>query len=74
MSARNRQDLLEIVDDRTGSASLAITAQLPIATWHDYIGDPTLADAILDRIVHGAHRIELKGESLRKMLSQAPSK
>lgn len=66
LTSRNRQDLMEIVDDRTGGSSLAITSQLPVPQWHDYIGDPTLADAILDRMVHSAHRIELKGESLRK--------
>lgn len=66
LTNRNRQDLMELVDDRTGGGSLAITSQLPIAQWHDYLGDPTLADAILDRMVHSAHRIELQGESLRK--------
>lgn len=66
LTSRNRQDLIEIVDDRTGGGSLAITSQLPVPQWHDYIGDPTLADAILDRMVHSAHRIELQGESLRK--------
>lgn len=66
LSNRNRQDLMEVVDDRTGGGSLAITSQLPVPQWHDYIGDPTLADAILDRMVHSAHRIELQGDSLRK--------
>lgn len=66
LSPRNRQDLFEIIEDNCGTASLAITAQLPVSKWHDYIGDPTLADAILDRIIHAAHRIELKGESMRK--------
>lgn len=66
LNSRNRQDLLEIVDDRTGGGSLAITSQLPVTQWHDYLGDPTLADAILDRMVHSAHRIEVRGESLRK--------
>lgn len=66
LSPRNRQDLLEIIDDRTGSGALVITAQLPVSKWHEYINDPTLADAILDRLVHAAHRIELKGESMRK--------
>lgn len=66
LTNRNRQDLMEIIDDRTGGGSLAITSQLPIQKWHDYIGDPTLADAILDRMVHTAHRLELQGESLRK--------
>jgi DNA replication protein DnaC len=66
LTNRNRQDLMEIVDDRTGGGSLAITSQLPVPQWHDYIGDPTLADAILDRMVHSAHRVELQGDSLRK--------
>lgn len=62
-----RQDLLEIIDDRLGNGALLITSQLPISGWHDYIGEPTIADAILDRLVHSAHRIELKGESMRKL-------
>jgi DNA replication protein DnaC len=61
-----RRDLLEIVDDRYERGSLLITSQIPVARWHEVIGDPTLADAILDRILHRAHRIELKGDSLRK--------
>lgn len=61
-----RRDLLEIVEDRYDSGSLLITSQLPIARWYELIGDPTLADAILDRIVHNAYRIELSGDSLRK--------
>ncbi len=72
LSNRNRQDLMEIVDDRTGGGSLAITSQLPVPQWHEYIGDPTLADAILDRMVHSAHRIELKGESMRKTRATKP--
>lgn len=67
-TARQRADLLEMVDERIGGGSLIITAQIPVAQWHDYLGDPTLADAILDRIVHNAHRIELKGESMRKRM------
>lgn len=66
MTARGRQDLLEVIDDRVGTLSVVITAQMPVAEWHVYIGEPTIADAILDRIVHNAHRIELKGDSLRK--------
>ena len=62
-----RQDLLEVIDDRLGSGALLITSQLPVSGWHDYIGEPTIADAILDRLVHSAHRIELKGESMRKL-------
>lgn len=65
MSARGRNDLLDIVEDKSGSESLIFTSQLPINRWHDYIGDPTVADAILDRIIHNAHRIELNGDSLR---------
>ncbi|WP_417284587.1 ATP-binding protein [Comamonas sp.] len=66
LDARRRQDLLDLIDDCHGAVSLALTSQLPVDKWHDYIGDPTIADAILDRIIHSAHRIELKGESLRK--------
>ena len=65
-TAEQRRDLLEIVDDRYDRSSLIITSQLPVGRWHEVIGDPTLADAILDRIIHAAHRIELKGESLRR--------
>jgi DNA replication protein DnaC len=61
-----RNDLLELLDDRIGSRSTLITSQLPIKAWHTYLNDPTLADAILDRIVHSSHKIELKGtKSLR---------
>lgn len=65
-SSRNRQDLLEIIDDRVPGKSLLITTQLPIKAWHDYLGEPTVADAILDRILHNKHSIELAGESMRK--------
>lgn len=65
-NAEQRRDLLEIVDDRYDRGSLLITSQLPVGRWHEVIGDPTLADAILDRIIHAAHRIEFKGESLRR--------
>jgi len=66
LTARGRHELLELIDDRIGTGSILITSQLPIEQWHDYIGEPTVADAILDRLVHRAHRIELHGESLRK--------
>lgn len=66
LTARGRQDLLEIIEDRTNTGSILITSQLPVDQWHDYIGEPTLADAILDRIVHRSHHIKLRGESLRK--------
>ena len=61
-----RRDLLEVTEDRHGSSSTFITSQLPIENWHDHIGDPTIADAILDRLIHNAHRIQLKGGSMRK--------
>ena len=61
-----RRDLLEVIEDRHGSASTIITSQLPVEHWHEVIGDPTIADALLDRLVHNAHRINLKGESMRK--------
>ena len=60
------RDLLEIVEDRYDKGSLIITSQVPVDRWHDLIGIPTLADAILDRVIHNAYRIELAGESLRK--------
>jgi DNA replication protein DnaC len=61
-----RRDLLEVVEDRSGSGSTLIASQLPVENWHDHIGDPTVADAILDRLIHNAHRIQLKGGSMRK--------
>ena len=66
LATQQRHDLLEIFEERYQRRSTLITAQLPIAGWHDLIGEATLADAILDRIVHNAHRIELKGQSMRK--------
>ena len=60
------RDFLEILDDRQGVASTLITSQFPPTRWHELIGDATVADAILDRLIHGSHRIELKGESMRK--------
>ena len=62
-----RRDLLEVLDERYQTRSTLITSQLPVATWHDALGDPTLADAILDRLVHHAHPLNLAGESLRRM-------
>jgi DNA replication protein DnaC len=64
--AQSRAALMEIIEDRHGKTSLIITSQLPVSKWHEVIGEKTIADAILDRIVHSAHRIELKGESMRK--------
>jgi DNA replication protein DnaC len=65
LAAEQRRDLLEIMEDRYGLKSTMVTSQLPVEHWHDIIGDPTLADAILDRLVHNAHRLLLKGPSLR---------
>lgn len=67
LGADQRRDLMEIVEDRYRNASTLITSQLPVANWHDIIGEPTFADAIMDRIVHNAHRLELQGESMRKL-------
>lgn len=64
--AVSRAALMEIIEDRHGKTSLIITSQVPVSKWHEIIGEQTVADAILDRIVHDAHRLELKGESLRK--------
>jgi DNA replication protein DnaC len=63
---QNRSALMEIVEDRHKKASMIITSQLPVNCWHEVIGEKTIADAILDRIVHDAHRVDLRGESLRK--------
>lgn len=64
-----RRDLLEILDDRYGQRSTIITSQLKVDDWHESIGDPVLADAILDRLVHNAHKLNLSGESMRKSKS-----
>ena len=74
MGARERTDLLELLDDRVGTRSTLITSQLPVEHWHDYLGDPTLADAILDRLVHSAHRIHLEGDSMRKRTATTSNK
>jgi len=66
MTTQQRHDLLEILEDRNSLKSTIVTSQLPVKSWHEYIGDPTLADAILDRLVHNAYKINLKGESMRK--------
>lgn len=66
LTDQQRRDLLEILEDRYDRRSTLIAAQLPIKHWHQIIGDPTLADAILDRLIHNAHKINLKGESMRK--------
>ena len=64
--AQSRAALMEIIEDRHGKTSIIITSQVPVSKWHEFIGEKTIADAILDRIIHEAHRLELKGESLRK--------
>jgi DNA replication protein DnaC len=70
LGPEQRRDLLEIAEDRYGRSATLITSQIPVDRWHDLIGDPTLADAILDRIVHNAHRLTLRGDSLRKKKAQ----
>lgn len=79
LNDQQRRDLLEIFEERYRRKSTLITAQLPVAKWHDMIGEPTIADALLDRIVHNAHRINLEGDSLRKRkpttaLTSSPNK
>ena len=74
MSAQERRDLLEVVEDRHGLASTIVAAQLPIKHWHENIRDPTIADAVLDRLVHNAYKIILKGESMRKLHSSLTKK
>jgi DNA replication protein DnaC len=66
LDAAARHDLLEILEERYGRRSTIVTSQLPVDRWHEIVGDPTYADAILDRLVHNAHRIELSGESMRR--------
>jgi DNA replication protein DnaC len=66
LDKQQQLDLMEIIEDRHGRSSTIIASQLPVANWYDIIGEETIADAILDRIVHTSYRIELKGESLRK--------
>jgi len=69
LSDEQYRDFLEILDDRHESASTLITSQFPLKHWHDHIGNPTMADAILDRIIHNCHKIEMQGESMRKLKS-----
>ncbi len=66
---QERRDLLEIMEDRGGTRSTIMTSQLPPTKWHDHIGDPTVADAVCDRLLHNAHRLVLKGPSRRKETS-----
>jgi len=69
MSSQERRDLLEVIEDRHGLTSTIVAAQIPIEHWHENIRDPTIADAVLDRLVHNAYKINLKGESMRKLRS-----
>jgi DNA replication protein DnaC len=66
MTSRDRQDLFTIIESRHGFKSIIVTSQLPVKSWYDYLNDPTLADAMMDRILENAHRIELNGKSMRK--------
>ena len=70
LTTEQQRDLLEIIDDRYDRRSTLVTSQLPVKHWHDILADPTLADAILDRLVHNAYKLELKGESMRKSKSK----
>ena len=72
ITAEQAADLLEVIEDRAGLRSTIVTSQLPVALWHEALGDPTVADAILDRLLQGAHRIELRGDSLRLPRGGAP--
>lgn len=65
-SEQGRRDLLEVIEDRHGQRSTIVTSQLPVESWHDTLGEPTIADAILDRLVHNAHHITLEGDSMRR--------
>jgi DNA replication protein DnaC len=71
LSEPERRDFWEICEDRYQVRSTILTSQLPVSRWHEQIGDPTLADGILDRLVHNAHRIEMRGDSMRKSRSKA---
>ena len=70
LTDEGRRDLLEILDDRYDRKSTLVTSQVPVDRWHEYLADPTLADAILDRLVHNAHRLTLSGESMRRVKAQ----
>jgi DNA replication protein DnaC len=68
LTAEQRRDLMEVIDDRHDRAATLLASQIPVSGWFDQIGDATYADALLDRVVHNAHRIELRGESMRKRI------
>lgn len=67
LSKTGVHELMELIDERCGNSAILITSQLPVSQWHDYFNEPTIADAIMDRIIHRAHRLELHGESMRKL-------
>jgi DNA replication protein DnaC len=73
LAETERRDFWEICEDRYQTRSTILTSQLPVARWHEQIGDPTAADGILDRLVHNAHRIEMRGDSMRKKRGAQPS-
>ena len=74
IGAQDRRDLLEILEDRYGRRSTVVTSQLPVKSWYDSIGDPTLADSILDRLIHGAYPIAMEGESMRRKQAKRTAK
>ena len=74
MKDKDRKDLLEVIEDRHGLASTIISTQIPMKNWFESIGDPTIADAVMDRLIHSSHKINLKGESMRKIRSSLTKK
>lgn len=70
LDSQNRITLLEIIEDRHNKGSIIVTSQIPVQGWYDIIGEKTIADAVLDRLIHNSHRIELSGESMRKKRSK----
>jgi DNA replication protein DnaC len=72
LNAAQRNDLMELIEDRHGRRATLIASQLPVDTWHELIGEATLADAILDRLLHNAHRLALSGESMRRSATTTP--
>lgn len=74
LSDAEGRELLEVIEDRTGSGSVIMASQLPVSAWHEVMGEPTVADAVLDRVIHNSYRIELKGPSLRKRDRKKPQK
>lgn len=71
LGEKERRDILEVLEDRHGITSTIISSQIPTEKWHDIIGDPTIADAVLDRLIHNAHIITMKGESMRKLMTKS---